>query len=192
MIFLLEPLFFDMAKCQSCMLCFVFQLLETVFGSKWNSQSRYHQCHYLCVKEFGWSIHSMGVYARELGYIETKVGLTFSRYVYIKLCFKSQMEHRILTYDKTGITLKNILMKMVLLWWIQLSSFFVVHKYMWIFDKDVILNCWVKKTKVGSPVAVNLSNKYRNDIISVKEYYSSYLNKIIMYTGVLQVWQWVL
>lgn len=53
------------------------------------------------------------------------------------------------------------------------------------------MNCWVKKKKVGSPVAVNLSNKYRNDIISVKEY-SSYLNKIIMYTGVLQVWQWVL
>lgn len=42
-------------------------------------------------------------------------------------------------------------------------------------------------------MAFNLSNKYRNDIIrlSVKEY-SSYLNKIIMYTGVLQVWQWVL
>lgn len=53
------------------------------------------------------------------------------------------------------------------------------------------MNYWVKKTKVGSSVAVNLSNKYRNDIISVKEY-SSYLNKIIMYTGVLQVWQWVL
>lgn len=35
------------------------------------------------------------------------------------------------------------------------------------------MNYWVKKTKVGSSVAVNLSNKYRNDIISVKKYYTT-------------------